>query len=123
MDGDDVRVEISGVTVGLPVGDLDRAVRWYRRVLELSGPDLRPADGVVEFDIGPVWLQLGEEPAARSGAQVVTRFGVADVARERNRLEQLGVAVGPLEHVPGAVDYFDFTDPDGNVLSMYSETG
>jgi hypothetical protein len=29
--------------------------------------------------------------------------------------------VGPLEHVPGAVDYFDFRDPDGNIFSVYSE--
>jgi hypothetical protein len=27
---------------------------------------------------------------------------------------------GPLEHVPGAVDYFDFADLDGNQLSVYS---
>jgi lactoylglutathione lyase len=33
----------------------------------------------------------------------------------------MGVAVGPLEHVPGAVDYFDFSDPDDNMLSMYAE--
>ena len=47
-----------------------------------------------------MWLQLGEEPTARSGAQVVVRFGVDDAGRERQRLEQLGVSVGPLEHVP-----------------------
>jgi predicted enzyme related to lactoylglutathione lyase len=46
--------------------------------------------------------------------------GVADAGAERTRLAQLGVAVGPLERVPGAVDYFDFTDPDGNRLSLYS---
>ena len=50
----------------------------------------------------------------------MTRFGVADAGAERTRLARLGVAVGPLEHVPGAVDYFDFTDPDGNRLSLYS---
>jgi predicted enzyme related to lactoylglutathione lyase len=50
-----------------------------------------------------------------------TPLGVADANRQRDRLEAIGVAVGPLEHVPGAVEYFDFTDPDGNVLSMYTE--
>jgi len=49
------------------------------------------------------------------------QFGVDDAGCERQRLEQLGVAVGPLEHVPEAVNYFDFRDPDGNVLSFYSE--
>ncbi len=58
-------MDVSSVTVGLPVGDRDRAMRWYRQVLELSEPDLRPADGVAEFAVGPAWLRLGEEPAAR----------------------------------------------------------
>jgi hypothetical protein len=86
-----------------------------------SEPDLAPVDGVVEFHVGPLRLQLGEDSTVRSGAEVVTRFGVADARWERERLEAMGVTVGSLEHVPGAVDHFDFTDPDGNVLSMYSE--
>ncbi|HTF47979.1 MAG TPA: VOC family protein [Pseudonocardia sp.] len=103
------------------MSDLPRAVEWYRQVFELGEPDLEPADGVVEFQLGSVWLQLGEEPTARSGAEVVTRFGVVDARAERDRIAALGVQVGPLEHVEGAVDYCDFVDPDGNVLSFYSE--
>jgi lactoylglutathione lyase len=113
-------MEIESVTLGLPVADLDAAARWYGRVLDLAGPDLEPADGVVEFQVGPIWLQLGAEPTERTGAEVVLRFGVADAAAEHARLVGLGVQTGPLEHVPGAVDYFDFRDPDGNVLSVYS---
>jgi predicted enzyme related to lactoylglutathione lyase len=116
-------MDVSSVTMALPVSDLGSAVTWYRQVLELSEPELEPAAGVVEFKFGSAWLQLGEEPTTRSGAQVIIRFGVDDAGRERQRLERLGVPVGPLEHVPGVVDYFDFTDPDGNVLSMYSELG
>lgn len=55
-------------------------------MLELSAPDLEPAEGVVEFRIGPIWLRLGEQTPARSGAEVVTRFGVADASSERQRL-------------------------------------
>jgi hypothetical protein len=94
---------------------------WYQRVFALSAPDLAPADGVVEFHLGTIWLQLGEESTSRSGAEVVTRFGVHDAAAERERLSGQGVEVGPLEHIPGAVDYFDLLDPDGNKLSFYSE--
>jgi predicted enzyme related to lactoylglutathione lyase len=108
------------VTVGLPVSDLGHAVRWYQEVFGLGEPDLAPADGVLEFQIGPLWLQLSAAPTAPSVTGTVTRFGVADAGAERTRLAQLGVAVGPLEQVPGAVDYFDFTDPDGNRLSLYS---
>jgi predicted enzyme related to lactoylglutathione lyase len=118
--GDDGGVEVSSVTVGLPVGDLGQAVRWYQEVFGLGEPDFAPADGVLEFQVGPVWLQLSAAPVAPSAAGTVTRFGVADAGAERTRLARLGVAVGPLEHVEGAVDYFDFTDPDGNRLSLYS---
>lgn len=111
------------MTVGLPVSDPGHAVRWYRQVFGLGEPDLAPADGVVEFQVGPVWLQLSMAPVAPitpAAAGTVTRFGVADAGAERTRLARLGIAVGPLEHVEGAVDYFDFTDPDGNRLSLYS---
>jgi predicted enzyme related to lactoylglutathione lyase len=117
------------VTVGLPVSDLGHALGWYRDVFGLGEPDLAPADGVLEFQVGPVWLQLSVAPVAPAApvapvtavvAGTVKRFGVADAGAERSRLAGLGVAVGPLEHVPGAVDYFDFTDPDGNRLSLYS---
>jgi len=110
----------SSVTIGLPVADVYRAVEWYRRVFGFGRPDLVPASTVVEFRLGPVWLQLFETPPARRGAGTVARFGVPDAAAERDRLAGLGVGVGALEHVPGAVDYFDFTDPDGNVLSCYT---
>jgi predicted enzyme related to lactoylglutathione lyase len=114
-------MDVSSVTAGLPVSDLGRALRWYQHVLGLGEPDLAPADGVVELRVGPVWLQLSqEEQAPPSAAGCVLRFGVADAAAERARLAAMGVAVGPLEHVPGAVHYFDFADPDGNRLSLYS---
>jgi predicted enzyme related to lactoylglutathione lyase len=114
-------MEVVSATVGLPVRDLSISVDWYRHVLELSEPDLEPAEGVVEFQVGPIWLQLSEDGTTRSGSAAVLRFGVADAWAQRRRLEAIGVAVGPLKHVPGAVDYFDFTDPDGNALSMYTE--
>lgn len=117
-DGD---VEILSVTVGLPVKDLSHAVPWYRRALGLAEPDLQPAAGVVEFQVGPIWLQLSEEATDRSGAETVTRFGVTDADAERARLVALAVPVGPIERVPGVVTYFNLVDPDGNVLSLYSE--
>jgi catechol 2,3-dioxygenase-like lactoylglutathione lyase family enzyme len=116
-----IGMEVLSATVGLPVSDLPASVEWYRRVLELPEPALEPAEGVVEFKLGPIWLQLYQEATARSGAEAVTRLGVRNVSQERERLAAIGVDVGPLEHIPGAVDYFNFADPDGNVLSMYVE--
>jgi predicted enzyme related to lactoylglutathione lyase len=116
-------MEVLNVAVGLPVSDLQRSVPWYRRAFELGEPDLEPVAGVVEFQFGPIWLQLLEGDTTRSGAEVVPSFGVAKAATERERLVALGLEVGPLEHVEGAVDYFEFADPDGNVLSVHSEVG
>ena len=114
-------MEIVSVTIGLPVTDLAESIDWYRRVLELPEPDLEPAEGVVEWRVGPVWLQLMEAEGASTGCSAVLRLGVADVRARREQLLAAGVDVGAVEHVPGAVDYVDVTDPDGNTLSLYTE--
>ena len=111
------------MALGLPVSDLGRAATWYRRVFELGEPDLEPAPRIAEFRFGPVWLQLVKSATDRCGAQVVPSFGGADAGAERSRLAALGVAVGPLEHVEGAIDYVGLTDLDGNTLGIHSEPG
>lgn len=125
-------MEIVSVTVGLPVGDLAAARTWYEAALELEAPDLVVDDDMVEYDLGPVWLQLAQVEAPKPGLLVSTgvearghpqstlRLGVRDVHRERARLVTLGIPVPGVEHVPGLVDYLDFTDPDGNELSLYT---
>jgi len=113
-------MKVTTATIGLPVRDLTAAETWYRQVFEISAPAVEPAPGVRELEVGPIELQLSEEPSERSGAQVVLRLGVPNASAEYERLTGLGLTLGPLEHVPGVVDYFDFTDPDGNTLSLYS---
>ncbi|MBF4588510.1 MULTISPECIES: VOC family protein [unclassified Curtobacterium] len=118
-------MEITSVTVGLPVTDLEASCLWYGAVFERVDPDLEPAEGVAEYEIGGIWIQLVEDAGAEENA-VLVRFGVDDVAAQHRRIAALGIDVGPVEHVDGAVDWFDVHDPDGNVLSLYSladETG
>lgn len=110
---------VQSVTVGLTVADVGRSVEWYRQVLELEHPDLEPAGGIVEFRLGGLWLQLTQALPCAGGT--VVRFGVADVSAERSRLVGLGVRVGDLERVGGVLEYFEFSDPDGNRLSLYAE--
>ncbi len=114
-------MDVTTVTVGLPPGDLDRALDWYRNVFKFPAADLEPAYGIVEFRLDPIWLQLGAKETTHSGAEVVTRLGVADVAAQRDRLLAVGVVVGPFHHVEGMIDCVDFRDPDGNALSLYAE--
>jgi len=112
-------VQVTSVTVGQPVADLGAARRWYEAVLELGAPDLEPVDGVVEYDLGAVWLQLGEADDGRRGGTVL-RVGVPDVHAERSRLLAMGIEVGEVQVVEGVVAFVDLEDPDGNPLSFYS---
>lgn len=114
-------VRATSVTVGLPVRSLQDAQAWYERALQLDPPELEPTEGVVEYDLGGVWLQLGEEDGGQGMAAL--RIGVPDVRAERERLIGLGVEVEELVQVPDAVEFFDFAGPDGNQLSFYTETG
>jgi predicted enzyme related to lactoylglutathione lyase len=112
-------MQIMSTTIGIPVTDLNLAQLWYEAVFELEAPDLEPVDGIVEYQVGEVWLQLAhEESPVHAG--VVMRFGVTDVVVDHARLEALGVDVSPIVHVEGAVDFFDVVDPDGTTLSFYT---
>jgi len=111
-------VESTSVTVGVAVTDLVASRRWYEAVFEIAGPDLEPVEGVVEYQIGDCWLQLGEAPGGPGGW--VFRVGVADVRKERARLLGLGVRVEPVVTIEGVIEFCDFCDPDGNRLSLYT---
>ncbi|MDM4762812.1 hypothetical protein QT381_07310 [Galbitalea sp. SE-J8] len=113
-------MEVMSATVGVLVADIARSQLWYEAVFELPPPDVEPVEGIIEYRVGDVWLQLSEEPARRPAAGYELRFGIADVAAQHARLSALAVEVSPLVHVDGAVDFFDAMDPDGNVLGFYS---
>jgi predicted enzyme related to lactoylglutathione lyase len=118
-------MDITSVTVGLPVSDIDASCLWYGAVFERTEPDLEPEDGVAEYEVGGIWIQLYVDEHAEENP-VSVRFGVDDVAAQHARIGALGIDVGPVECVDGAVDWFDVRDPDGNVLSLFSlvdETG
>lgn len=114
-------MDVTSVTVGLPVSDLAAARRWYEQLLEVDGPDLEPVPGLVEYRAGSAWLQLLEGPPAGDGA--VVRLAVADVHAQRARLAALGVDVTEVEVVEGVVAFCDLADPDGNRLGLYAELG
>ena len=48
---------MTSVTEGVPVGDLAVARAWYDKMFE-EPSDLEPVPGVVEYEIGGVWVQL-----------------------------------------------------------------
>ncbi|MFJ3320383.1 MULTISPECIES: VOC family protein [unclassified Curtobacterium] len=118
-------MDITSVTVGLPVTDIEASCLWYGAVFERAEPDLEPDEGIAEYEVGGIWIQLYEDADAEEN-RVSVRFGVDDVAAQHARIGALGIDIGPVECVDGAVDWFDVRDPDGNVLSLFSlvdETG
>lgn len=106
------------MTVGIPVPNLERAVAWYRRLLG-GAAEINPAPGVWEFRVtSSAWLQLleGREDAANAA---VVRIETDDVETTHAFVAGLGAEVNEIHTVPGAVRYFESSDPFGNRLSFY----
>lgn len=114
-------MKATAVTVCLPVRDLDAAVAWYRSALSLAEPVQVPVEGLVEFDLGPFWLQLTHDPEQAGQAGITVAVSVEDAAAERAALADKGLTVSEVQRFEGAVDFFELTDPDGNVLGFVTE--
>lgn len=109
-------MDILSVTVGLAVKDLKKSVKWYRKVFEPQ-EETQPMEEIAELKLGPVWLQLFQKPAVPGDGAL--RFGVADLEAQRARLKKMRLKAEEITDIPGIIRYFDFSDPDGNLLSMY----
>lgn len=110
-------LNVKSITVGLPVSNLEKSASWYEKIL-MSDEKISPVEGIIEYQIGSVWIQLFEEKINVS--ENVLRLEVEDLETEFERLKTLCVIVDEvIEDVPGIIRYFDFSDPDGNKLSFY----
>jgi catechol 2,3-dioxygenase-like lactoylglutathione lyase family enzyme len=95
--------------------DLAAAERWYTNLLG-RGPDYRPMDSMIQWDLfAEGGLQLvSDDSLAGNGALFLI---VDDVAAERRRLRDLGIALG--DDIQG--DYSTLAqvrDPDGNQVTL-----
>jgi catechol 2,3-dioxygenase-like lactoylglutathione lyase family enzyme len=104
--------------VDLPVRDVERAVAFYRDVLELPQNPRVPT----EFEAGNVTLALWRPEAQglefRSNGEGGIALRVADVAAARAELEARGVDfIG--ERDSGVCKMAFFSDPDGNSLILH----
>ncbi|WP_086443681.1 VOC family protein [Candidatus Enterococcus lemimoniae] len=110
-------LNVKSVTVGLPVSNLEAAASWYGKLL-MSDEKITPVEGIIEYQIGSVWIQLFEEKMNVS--ENALRLEVEDLDTEFERLKTLGVIVDEvIADVANILRYVDFSDPDGNKLSFY----
>jgi len=104
--------------VDVPTRDVERAVAFYRDVLELPQNPREPT----EFEAGnvtlAVWKPDDQGVEFVTGASHGIALRVADVASAREELEGKGVEfVG--ERDSGVSNMAFFEDPDGNSLILH----
>lgn len=105
----------------LGVSNLEKAVAFYRDVMEFQVKELREDLKFAHIVTNVPGLEIGlSEGSTRSGTgAAVVNIGVADVAAARALLESRGVRfTGPTQVIPGKVALAGFTDPDGNRLRL-----
>ena len=112
--------------VGVPVGDQERALDFYTRVLGFETRVDTPMPG------GGRWIMVAPPSAStaialvaagggeaagvetRVGVETGIRFTSSDAAADRERLLARGVEVGELLRWPGVPPMFAARDADGN---------
>ena len=107
-------------TIVLRVSDLDRSKAWYTQNLEFKSiSEDKQMDLIVLDTFGPTSLTLwatGEKIKVNRDTTSYPIFRTANAALAHEKLKQKGIEVGEL--TADAVNYFNFRDPDGNLLEI-----
>ncbi len=123
-------MDLSDATVGqvlIPVTNLEQAVEFYRYTLGLPFLFTAPPQ-MAFFQCGSVRLLVGVPPESapyQRGSTVY--FQVSDIQSTHTELSERGVEFQAQPHIVHRTLETDlwlaeFTDPDGNVLALMSET-
>lgn len=120
------RIEFDGgLTLSLPVRDLDASIRWYAdnlgmeliyRLDDMGWCEM--ASPVQKVNVG---LSVVEQP--EPGGATPT-FGVQDIEAAKGFLEQQGIRIdGEIVTIENMVRLLTFYDPDDNALMFYQDIG
>lgn len=110
-----------GLTVSMPVSDLDKSIDWYQNVLGFELQYRMDEIGWCEV-VSPVakvnvGLSVVEKP--NPGGATPT-FGVEDINAARQSLDKHGVRIdGDVVKIENMVNLLTFYDPDDNALMFY----
>lgn len=113
-----------GLTAGLPVLDLNKAIGWYMDVLGFTLNYRMDEMGWAELatEMPGLTIGLSQVEAMTLGGGATLTFGVRDVAVARAVLESKEVRFdGDTQVIPGMVAICTFFDPDGNTLMFYQD--
>ena len=110
--------------IGVSVGQIDRAIAFYRDTLGMKLLFQVPNMGF--FDCGGVRLMLsGSEPKGETYASILY-FKVSDIGRAHETLAGRGVTFEQAPHLVARLPDHDlwlafFRDPDRNLVALMSE--
>ena len=108
----------ASTTISIPVSNLGQSVNWYKKLLMIE-ESISPAPEVIEFKIKDnTWVQLFEVETF-TNSQNILRLEVDAIKEAHKRVSQLTTNIQGIEYIENVVYYFDFSDPDGNLLSFY----
>jgi len=112
-----------GLTVSLPVSDLDAAINWYQKTLGFELlyrlDDVGWCELTSSVEKVNVGLSVVESP--NPGGATPT-FGVQDIKAAEASLRSKGVRIdGDIVTIEGMVSLLTFYDQDENSLMFYQE--
>lgn len=112
-----------GLTLSLPVSNLDEAINWYQAnlgfKLKYRMDDMGWCELVSSVDKVNVGLSVVEKP--NPGGATPT-FGVADIKAAEAVLKANGIQIdGEIVTIEGMVSLLTFYDQDGNSLMFYQD--
>lgn len=116
-------------TIGVPVRDQDRALKFYTTVLGFdTRMDVSIAAGVRWIEVAPpgagtsIALVL-EHDGIPAGGETGIRLTTADADADRATLLARGADADEVLRWPGVPPMFAFRDQDGNCLELVQEQG
>lgn len=122
----DAGVQVSGVTtVGIPVTDQDRAVKFYVGVLGLEKRLDVPMPGggrwivvAPQANTGTTLALVSAHDGVPAGVETGIRLTTPDADAAHAALVSRGVEAGEVLRWPGVPAMFSFRDLDGNGLEL-----
>jgi len=114
-----------GLTVAMPVSDLDKAIAWYESVLGFSLLYRMDDMGWCEMKspVADVNVGLSAVEKPNPGGATPT-FGVSDIDAAKALLEAASVRIdGDVMTIEGMVKLITFYDPDDNALMFFQNLG